>query len=145
WNSRARDRHHDRERLYSEYTAAGRTNVAAQPGAAQRCLAEESQDLRLSGYGIARDCGGAVQLVWKEDPRAAGQRERAATATRLVGQHRQQRTGVEEPTSGRTSERAGNNGRYCDGRSGARICDAPAAVRSRGLWTDRRHRALYSW
>jgi hypothetical protein len=35
-------------------------------------------------------------------------------ATSLAGQHRQQRAGVEEPASGRTSERtAGDNGRRC--------------------------------
>jgi hypothetical protein len=95
----------------------------------QRCLAEEPQDLRLSGCGIARDCGGALQFVRQEDARTAGQRERAATATDLAGQHRQQRAGVEEPASGRTSERAaGDNGRCCDGRSGACVCDARAAA-----------------
>ena len=51
----------------------------------------------------------------KKTPATTGQRERATTATHLAGQHRQQRAGVEEPASGRTSERAaGNNGRRCD-------------------------------
>ena len=81
----------------------------------------------------------------KKTPATTGQRERATPATDLAGQHRQQRAGVEEPASGRTSERAaGNNGRCCIGRSCAYVCDATAAVRSRGLWTDRRCRALYS-
>src|SRR5208283_4077054 len=102
WNLRARDHRHDRERLHSAHRAAGGTNVAPQPGAAQRCLAEESQDLRLSGCGLARDCGGTLQLVWQEDAWTTGERERATTATSLAGQHRQQRAGVEEPASGRT-------------------------------------------
>ena len=81
----------------------------------------------------------------KKTPGQQAERERATPATSLAGQHRQQRTGVEEPTSGRTSERAaGDNGRRRDGRSGACVCDAPAAIRSRGLWTDRPCRALHS-
>ena len=112
------------------HRAASRANVAPQPGTAKRRLAEEPQDLRLSGCGIARDCGGALQFVRQEDACTTGQRERATTATNLAGQHRQQRAGVEEPASGRTSERAaGNNGRCCNGRSGACVCDA----RSSGL------------
>ena len=51
----------------------GRADVAAQPGTAKRCLAEEPQDLRLSGCGIARDCGGALQFVRQEDACTAGQ------------------------------------------------------------------------
>jgi len=43
-------------------------NVAPQPGTAQRRLAEEPQDLRLSGCGLARDCGGAFQLIRQETP-----------------------------------------------------------------------------
>ena len=137
------------ENVFTPHTdahrAASRANVAPQPGTAKRCLAEEPQDLRLSGCGIARDCGGALQFVRQEDACTTGQRERATTATSLAGQHRQQRAGVEEPASGRTSERAaGNNGRCCDGRSGACVCDARAAGRRRGLRPDRRCRALCS-
>ena len=127
------------------HRAAGRANVAPQPGTAQRRLAEEPQDLRLSGCGLARDCGGALQFFRQEDAGTTGERERATTATRLAGQHRQQRAGVEEPASGRTSERtAGDNGRCCNGRFSARVCDAPAAGCRRGLWSERRCRALYS-
>ncbi len=75
----------------------------------------------------------------KEDASATGQRERSTAATDVTGQHRQQRAGVEESAPGRTSERAaGNNGRCCDGRSGACVCDARAADRRRGLRPDRR-------
>src|SRR5580700_9562644 len=104
WNSRARDHRHDRERLHSPTRTAVGTNVAPQPGTAQRRLAEEPQDLRLSGCGIARDCGGALQFLREENAGATGERERATPATGIAGQHRQQRTGVEEPTSGRTAE-----------------------------------------
>jgi len=64
--SRARDRRHDRERLHSPHRntePAARANVAAQPGTAKGCLGEEPEDLRLSGCGIARDCGSPLQLV----------------------------------------------------------------------------------
>src|SRR5260370_31276999 len=94
WNSRARDHRHDRERLHSPHRAASRASVATQPGTAQRRLAEEPEDLRLSGCRIAGDCGGALQLVWEKDAWTTGERERAAPATGLAGQHRQQRTGV---------------------------------------------------
>src|SRR5580700_10848177 len=145
WNSRARDYRHERERLHSAHRTAGGTNVAPQPGTAQRRLAEEPQDLRLSGCCLARDCGGTLQFVWEKDARTTGEFERATTTTSLAGQHRQQRAGVEEPASGRTSERtAGDNGLRCDGRFSARVCDSPAAGCSRGLWADRPCRALYS-
>src|SRR6202158_2933834 len=145
WNSRARDHLHDRERLQPAHRTAGGTNVAPQPGTAKGCLAEEPEDLRLSGGRIAGDCGGAFQLVWKEDACTAGRRQRAATATHLAGQHRQQRTRVEEPTSSRTSERAaGTSSRRCNRRSDACVCDATAAGCSRSLWADRPCRALYS-
>src|SRR6266704_6087115 len=85
WNSRAGDHRHDRERLYSPHRAASRANVAPQHGAAKRRLAEEPQDLRLSGCGIAGDCGGALQLVRQEDAWTTGQRERATTATHVAG------------------------------------------------------------
>src|SRR5208283_3717967 len=145
WNSRARDHRHDGQRLYAPHRVASRANVAPQPGTAKGRLAEEPQDLRLSGCGIARDCGGALQFVWQEDAWTKGQRERGTPATDLAGQHRQQRAGVEEPASVRTSERAaGNNGRRCIGRSCSCARDAPAAGCSRGLWADRRCCALYS-
>ena len=75
----------------------------------------------------------------KKTPAQQAERERPAAATDVAGQHRQQRAGVEEPDPGRTSERAaGNNGRCCDGRSGACVCDARAADSRRGLRPDRR-------
>src|ERR1700730_4700749 len=101
WSLCARDNCHDREHRYTTHRGAtpvaGRANVAPQLGAAKRCLAEEPQDLRLFGCGIAGDCSGAFQLVWKEDVGTTRRRERATTATRFAGQHRQQRAGVEEP------------------------------------------------
>src|SRR5580704_18428750 len=100
WNSRARDSQHDRTRLYSPHRRTDRTprrsNVASQSANAERSLAEKPQDLRLSGCGIARGCGGALQFVRKEDARATGQCERSAAATDVTGQHRQQRAGIEE-------------------------------------------------
>src|SRR5208337_3080606 len=109
------------------------------------CLAEEPQNFRLSRCRTARDSGGAVQFVREENTRTAGKRERATPATSLAGQHRQQRAGVEEPAPSRTSEgAAGDNGRRRNGRSGTCVCDAPAAIRSRGLWTDRPCRILRS-
>ena len=124
---------------------ASRANVAPQPGTAKRRLAEKPQDLRLSGCGIAGDCGGTLQFVRQEDACRTGRGQRATPATSLAGQHRQQRAGVEEPASSRTPERtAGNHGRCCNGRSGACVCDAPAAGRRRGLRPDRRCRALCS-
>ena len=61
------------ENIFTPHTradrAASRANVAPQPGTAKRSLAEEPQDLRLSGCGIARDCGGALQFVRQEDAR----------------------------------------------------------------------------
>ena len=58
------------ENVFTPHTeTASRANVAPQPGTAKRRLAEEPQDLRLSGCGIARDCGGALQLVRQEDAR----------------------------------------------------------------------------
>jgi len=60
WNSRARDHRHDGQRLYAPHRVASRANVAPQPGTAKGRLAEEPQDLRLSGCGIARDCGGTL-------------------------------------------------------------------------------------
>ena len=81
----------------------------------------------------------------KKTPGQQASAQRATPATSLAGQHRQQRTGVEEPASGRTSERtAGDNGRRCDGRFSACVCDAPAAGCGRGLWSDRPCRALRS-
>ncbi len=68
WNSRAKDNRHDREQLNSsrrgqgEDRAASRTNLAADPGAATRRVAEKPQDLRLSRRGIARDRGGALSV-----------------------------------------------------------------------------------
>ena len=108
-------------------------------GAAQGRLAEEPQDVRLSGRGVARDRGGAFQLHGQENARAAGRRERATTATHVAGQHRQQRAGLEEPGAGRTAKRAaGSNGRRCRARSGACVCDARATGCRRGLWPKRR-------
>src|SRR5208282_5385697 len=89
WNSRARDHRHDRECFHSAHRAASRANVAPQPGTAKGCLAEEPEDLGLSGGRIAGDCGGALQFVWKEDACTAGRRQRAATTTHLAGQHGQ--------------------------------------------------------
>src|SRR5260370_41004094 len=100
WNSRVRHSHHDREHLQSPDKCAdpgNRADVAAQHRGAKRRLAKEPQDLRLSGCGVARDRGGAVQLVWQEDARTTGQYEVAATAANFAGQHREQRAGVEEP------------------------------------------------
>ena len=96
WNSRARDHRHDGQRVYAPHRAASRANVAPQPGATKRCLAKEPQDLRLSGCGIARDCGGALQFVRQEYAWTKGQRERAAPATDLAGQH-DSNAGDEEP------------------------------------------------
>jgi len=54
---------------------------------------------------------------------------KAATATHVAGQHRQQRAGLEEPGAGRTPERAtGGNGRRCRARSSACVCDARATA-----------------
>src|ERR1700733_9661588 len=123
WNLHARDSRHDRKDPYFPHRRADRTprrsHVVAQPGTAKMSLTEKPQDLRLSGCGNARDCGGAVQFVREEGARATGCRERATAATDVAGQHRQQRAGVEEPDSGRTRERAaGNDGRHGNRRSG---------------------------
>ena len=75
-------------------------------GAAQGRPAEEPQDVRLSGRGVARDRGGDFQLHGQENARAAGCRERAATAAHVAGQHRQQRAGLEEPGSGRARKKS---------------------------------------
>src|SRR5277367_3325308 len=139
WNSRARDHRHDRERLYSPHRGASRANLASQLGIAKRCLTEKPENLRLSGRGIARDCGGAFQLVWQEDTCTTGGRERPTTTAHVAGQHRQQRAGVEEPASGGTPERtAGNNCCCCDGRSRADVRDAGAADCRLGLRPGRR-------
>src|SRR5882762_11621785 len=74
WNSRVRDSRHD---LYYPHRCAdragNRAEVAAQHRGTKRRLAKEPQDLRLSGCGVARDCRGALQLVWQEDARTTGQ------------------------------------------------------------------------
>src|ERR1035441_1599671 len=128
WHSRGGDSRHDREHLYSEHCrtdrAANRADIAPVSGAAKRCFAEKPQDARLSRGRVAGDCCGAVQFVRQEDARATGRRQRATTATDFAGQHRQQRAGIEEPTSGGTSERAASDsGRSCDGRSCPYVCD----------------------
>ena len=145
WASRGKDNRHDREQPYFSHRradrAAGRpasrANTARAFGAAQGRLAEEPQDVRLSGRGVAGDRGGALQLHRQENARAAGRRERAATATHVAGQHRQQRAGLEEPGSGRTRKRSSRRQwPPLQGRSGAGVCDARAAGRRRGLWPE---------
>jgi hypothetical protein len=107
WTSRGRDNRHGREQLHGpDQQIRNRAGRCAATATAKRCAAEEPQDLRLSGRGIARDRGGALQLDRQEDAGTAGSGKGPAAAAHLAGQHRQQRAGVEEPASGRTTERA---------------------------------------
>ena len=93
--------------------------------------------------GVAGDRGGAFQFHGEENARAAGCRQRAAAATHVAGQHRQQRAGLEEPAPGRTREgAAGGNGRRCRARSSACVCDARATGRRRGLSAQAARRPL---
>ncbi len=119
WTSRGRDNRHDRERssLHRSGTHAEPQveptlrGLLAQP---KGVLQKNLKTFVYLGRGVARDRGGALQLHRQEDARAAGRRERAATAAHVAGQHRQQRAGLEEPASGRTPERAaGGNGHRC--------------------------------
>ena len=145
WNSRARDNRHDRKYLYSpdpepQGDPTLRRNLELPKGVLQKNL----KTFVYLGAALLVIVAALFSSSGKKTP--AQQAERKANhRNRLAGQHRQQRAGVEEPDSGRTSERAaGNNGRCGNGRSGARVCDARAAGRRRGLRPDRRCRALRS-
>src|SRR5215831_5172542 len=141
WSLLARDSSHDRK----HFSSAHRAGIATLSRTAKGRFAKESQDLRVLGCGVSGNCGSAVQFLWQEIACTTGRYQGATASASPPGQHRQQRTGVEESATGRTTERAaGDYGRRCNGRSSARVCDAPTAGCSRGIRADRALRAVYS-
>ena len=84
---------------------------------AQGCSAEEPEALDLSGRGRSRHPGGSLQRHDKK-PTSAEQRCDAAraTAAHRAGQHRQQRSGPEEPAC-RGATKASDRLRHSEPRS----------------------------
>jgi len=99
------------ENIFTPHTDA-QTEPPAEPtlrrnlGLPKGVLQKNLKTLVYLGAALLVIVGSALQFIRQEDARTTGERERPAPATDVAGQHRQQRAGVEEPDSGRTSERA---------------------------------------